>query len=70
MKRVREIRKFHVAVMQRRLKSVMLVMHVQSCCFANINLQRCAGSGSGHYGQSYIKYYLDFYAVLVAVVVG
>ena len=67
MKRVREIRKFHVAVMQRRLKSVM---HVQSCCFANINLQRCAGSGSGHYGQSYIKYYLDFYAVLVDVVVG
>ena len=46
------------------------VMHVQSCCFANINLQRCASSGLGHYGQSYIKYYLDFYAVLVAVVVG
>ena len=67
MKRVSEIRKFHVAVMQRRLKSVM---HVQSCCFANRNLQGCAGSGSGDFGQSYIKYYLDVYAVLFAVVVG
>ena len=34
MKRARESRKFHVAVMQRRLKSVM---HLQSCRFANIN---------------------------------
>ena len=58
MERLREIRKFYVALMQRRLKSVM---HVQSCY---------AGSGLGHYGQSYIKYYLDFYAVPVAVVVG
>ena len=35
MKREREIRKFHVAVMQRRLKSVM---YMQSCPFATINL--------------------------------
>ena len=35
MKRAHEIRKFHVAVMQQRLKSVM---HVQSC-FANTNLR-------------------------------
>ena len=38
LKRAREIRKFHVAVVQRRLRSVQKsVMHVQSCCFANIN---------------------------------
>ena len=37
--RAREIRKFHVAVVQRRLRNVQKsVMHVQSCCFANINL--------------------------------
>ena len=34
MKRVRESRTFHVAVMQQRLKSVM---HLQSCRFAKIN---------------------------------
>ena len=35
MKRAREIRKFHVAVMQRRrLESVM---RLQNCRFANIN---------------------------------
>ena len=33
MKRARKIRKFHVAVMQRRLKRVI---HLQSCRFANI----------------------------------
>ena len=34
-----EIRKFHVAVMQQRLKNVQKsVMHVQSCSFANLNL--------------------------------
>ena len=38
VKRVREIRKFHVAVMQRRLRNVhKSVMHVQSCFFADIN---------------------------------
>ena len=38
-KRVREIRKFHVAVKQRRLKSVQKsVTHVKSCCFTDINL--------------------------------
>ena len=36
MKWARETRKFHVAVMQRWLKSVM---HVQICRFANINLR-------------------------------
>ena len=35
----REIRKFHVAVMQRRLTNLQTgMMHMQSCCFANINL--------------------------------
>ena len=35
----REIRKFHVEVMQRRQRNVQKsVMHVQSCCFANLNL--------------------------------
>ena len=39
IERAREIRKFHVAVVQRRLRNVQkCVMHVQSCCFANINL--------------------------------
>ena len=38
-KPVREIRRFHVAVVQRRLRNVQKsVMHVQSCCFVNINL--------------------------------
>ena len=37
----REIRHFHVVVVQRRLRNVQKsVMHVQSCCFANINLLR------------------------------
>ena len=39
VKRAHEISKFHVAVVQRWLKNVQKsVMHVQSCCFANINL--------------------------------
>ena len=38
-KPVREIRRFHVAVVQRRLRNVQKsVMHVQSCCFDNVNL--------------------------------
>ena len=38
MKRVREISTFHVAVIQRWLRNVQKsVMHVQSCCFADIN---------------------------------
>ena len=42
IKRSRETRKFHVAVLQRRLRDVQKsVMHVQSCCFANINLLLC-----------------------------
>ena len=33
----REIRHFHVVVVQRRLRNVQKsVMHVQSCCFANL----------------------------------
>ena len=35
----REIRKFHVAVVQRRQRKVRTrVLHVQSCCFAYLNL--------------------------------
>ena len=35
----REIRQFHVVVVQRRQGKVpKSVMHVQSCCFANLNL--------------------------------
>ena len=38
IKQARETRKFHVAVLQRRLRNVQKsVMRVQSCCFANIN---------------------------------
>ena len=34
-----EIRKFHAAVMQQRLRNVQKsVMHMQSCFFANVNL--------------------------------
>ena len=34
-----EIRKFHVAVVQRRQRNIQKsMMHVQSCCFADINL--------------------------------
>ena len=34
----REIRHFHVVVVQRRQRNVQKgVMHVQSCCFANLN---------------------------------
>ena len=39
IKQAREIGKFHVAVVQMRLRNVQeSVLHVQSCCFANINL--------------------------------
>ena len=39
VKRAREIRKFQVAVVQGRLRNVQKrVMHVQSCCLADINL--------------------------------
>ena len=35
----REIRHFHVVVVQRRQRNVQKsVMHVQSCCFTNLNL--------------------------------
>ena len=38
-KQSRESRKFHVAVLQRQLRNVQKsLMHVQSCCFANMNL--------------------------------
>ena len=39
VKRAREIRKFHVTVLQRWLKNLLKsVMHVQSGCFTDINL--------------------------------
>ena len=39
IKRARQIRNFHVAVVQRRIRNIQKsVMHVQSCYFANINL--------------------------------
>ena len=39
LKRAREIRKFHVAVLQQRLRNVQKsMMHVQRCFFANLNL--------------------------------
>ena len=39
IKRAREIRKFYVAVVQRRLRNVQeSVMRVQRCFFANLNL--------------------------------
>ena len=40
IKQMREIRKFHVAVVQRRLRRTKIksVMHAHSCCFADINL--------------------------------
>ena len=39
IKRAREIRKFHVAVVQQRLRNVQKrVMQVQRCFFANVNL--------------------------------
>ena len=39
IKQACEIRKFHVLVEQRPLRNVQKsVMHVQSCCFANLNL--------------------------------
>ena len=42
IKRAREIRRFDVAVVQRRLRNVQKnVMHVQSGCFANNNNNRC-----------------------------
>ena len=50
IKRARKIRRFHVAVEQRRLRNLQKsVMHVQRCCFANLNLSpfclsRCLSS--------------------------
>ena len=42
IKRACEIRKFHVAFVQRRLRNVQkTVMHLQSCCFALLNLNYC-----------------------------
>ena len=51
----REIKLFRVLVVERRLRNVQKsVMHVQSCCFANINLlpfcsYRCCGCCQAHY---------------------
>ena len=39
IKRAREIRKFHVAVVQQRVRNVQKnVIHVERCFFANLNL--------------------------------
>ena len=39
IKQAREITKFHLAVVQRRLRNVQKsVQHAQSYCFANLNL--------------------------------
>ena len=36
---IAKLRRFHVVVVQRRQRNVQkIVMHVQSCCFANLNL--------------------------------
>ena len=44
IKRAREIRKFHVAVVQQRLRNVQeSVMHVQRCFFA-VRRRRCKNS--------------------------
>ena len=41
----REIKHFHAVVVQWRLKNVQKsVMHVQSCCFVNLNLLLCCRS--------------------------
>ena len=46
--RAREIRKFHVAVVQQRLRNVQKrVMHVQSCFFVFANLRACLHEGGG-----------------------
>ena len=34
----REIRHFYVVIVQRRQRNVQKSVHVQSCCFANLNL--------------------------------
>ena len=45
----REIRYFHVVVVQRRQRNVQKsVMHVSSCCFANLNLLLFRRSRSRH----------------------
>ena len=45
----REIRHFHVVVVQRRQRNVQKrVMHVSSCCFANLNLLLFRRSRSRH----------------------
>ena len=47
IKQACEIRKFHVARVQRREKNVQnSVMHVQICCFVNKNLLLCCRSPS------------------------
>ena len=49
IRRARDIRNFYIAVVQRRLRNVQKSqMHVQNCCFADLNLMlfchsRCRG---------------------------
>ena len=65
----REIRRYHVVVVQRRLRKVLQsVMHVQSCCVANLTLllfchsscflrRRCALTSTSFRGSVIIRYF-------------
>ena len=65
----REIRQFHVVVVQRRQRNVQKsVMHVQSCCFACLNLllfcrsccrrrRRCLSSMTSYKLRRYVRKY-------------
>ena len=76
----REQRHFHVEIAQRRLRNVQKsVMHVQSCCFANLNLlffcrsrcrrrRRCLSSLMSHivyFNTTLVKYILNNMFVLM-----
>ena len=55
----REITHFHVLVVQRRQRNVQKsVMHVQSCCFVNLNLLLvCTWRHGGHVGGQEQKHF-------------
>ena len=61
IKWAREIRKFHVAGVQQRLRNVQeSVMHVKSCSFANLNLLLFAVAKSPYRHTSLYLSYLRF----------
>ena len=77
----REQRHFHVEIAQRRLRNVQKsVMHVRSCCFANLNLlffcrsrcrrrRRCLSSLMSHivyFNTTLVKYILNNMFVLMS----